>query len=71
MEPTNIQIKIINSIINIVETWKNTDDIESPLHTNEIEEFLDADLSDCLAPKQIECLEHELSKLLFRVRKNR
>lgn len=71
MEPTSNQIKIIDSISMILDTWRNTDDIESPIHINEIEEFLDADLSGYIDSRQIEYLINELNIILKRVRKNK
>ena len=71
MEPTSNQIKMIDSISMILDTWRNTDDIESPIHINEIEEFLDADLSGYIDSRQIEYLINELNIILKRVRKNK
>lgn len=71
MSPSNIQISIIESIIHILETWKDTDDIDSPIHINQIEEILDEDLDETINAKQRGCLENEINKLLYRVRKNK
>lgn len=46
MKPTEKQIKVIDSVLSIIKTWKNTNDIESPTHLVDIGEFLNADLMD-------------------------
>lgn len=71
MKPSNIQVSIIESIIHVLETWKDTDDIDSPIHINQIEEILDEDLDETIDTKQRGCLENEINRLLYRVRKNR
>lgn len=71
MKPTDIQIETINSIISIIQTWRNSNDIDSPTHYNDIEEYLDADLSDFIPARQITCLSNELSKLFDRIKKNK
>jgi len=71
MKPSNIQVSIIESIIHVLETWKDTDDIDSPIHINQIEEILDEDLDETINAKQKDCLENEINRLLYRVRKNR
>lgn len=71
MSPSSIQVSIIESIIHILETWKDTDDIDSPIHINQIEEILDEDLDETINAKQRDCLENEINRLLYRVRKNK
>lgn len=71
MKPSNIQVSIIESIIHVLETWKDTDDIDSPIHINQIEEILDEDLDEAINTKQRGCLENEINRLLYRIRKNR
>lgn len=71
MSPSNIQVSIIESIIHVLETWKDTDDIDSPIHINQIEEILDEDLDETINIKQRNCLENEINRLLYRIRKNR
>ena len=34
MKPTEKQIKVIDTILSIIKTWKNTNDIDSALHEN-------------------------------------
>ena len=70
MKPTDKQIAIIDSIISTIQTWKNTNDISSPTHYNDIEEFLYADLDELVPDKQRRCLENELSALFDRIKKN-
>lgn len=38
MKPTQKQIELINTIISIVSSWKNTNDIGSPTHYSDIDE---------------------------------
>ncbi len=70
MKPTDKQIAIIDSIISTIQTWRNTNDISSPTHYNDIEEFLFADLDELIPDKQRRCLENELFALLDRIKKN-
>lgn len=44
MKPTEKQIKVIDSCLSIIKTWKNTNDITSPTHLVDIEEFTQSDL---------------------------
>ena len=46
MKPTEKQIKVINTILSIIETWKNTNDIDSLTHTVDIHDFIFADLEN-------------------------
>lgn len=46
MKPTEKQIKVIDSVLSIIKTWKNSNDIDSPTHLVDIGEFLAADLMD-------------------------
>lgn len=71
MKPTDIQIEIIDSIISIIQTWRNSNDIDSPTHYTYIEEELFSNLDGYIPNKQREYLENELSKLLDRVQKNK
>jgi len=40
MKPNENQIESINLIISIIESWKNTNDINSPTHESDINEEL-------------------------------
>lgn len=44
MKPTEKQIKVIDTVLSIIKTWKNSNDIDSPTHTVDIHDFLYADL---------------------------
>lgn len=44
MKATEKQIKVIDTILSIIKTWKNSNDIDSPTHTVDIHDFLYADL---------------------------
>ena len=57
MKPTELQKKVIDSVISIMETWKNSNDITSPTHFNDIHEFLNADLGEYLIDDYLEELE--------------
>lgn len=70
MKTTDTQIAIIESILDIVKSWRNTDSIDSFVLYNDIEESLNIDLEELLHPKQIECLKNELSKILDRIKRN-
>ena len=62
MKPTEKQIKVIDSILSIIKTWKNSNDIDSPTHEVEIRDFLYADL-EC---ENVE-LEDALRDLLYTI----
>ena len=44
MKLTELQTKIIDSCISIIETWKNTNDISSPTHYVNISEYIENNL---------------------------
>jgi hypothetical protein len=46
MKPTEKQIKVIDTVLSIIKTWKNTDDINSSTHIVDIHNFLFADLEN-------------------------
>lgn len=71
MKPTSIQIRIIDTILDIVQSWANGDDIDSPSHYTYMEEELYSNLEEYMRNNQISYLENELSKLLDRVQKNK
>ena len=69
MKPTEKQIKVIDSILSIIKTWKNSNDIDSPTHTVDIHEFLYADLEseDIIRPSITDDLEITLADLLYAI----
>ena len=46
MKPTEKQIKVIDTILSIIKTWKNTNDINSSTHIVDIHEFIFSDLEN-------------------------
>lgn len=70
MRPTDIQLTIIDSILGIIRTWKNTNDLYSPTHYVDIREFLYADLGEYISDEQIEGLDDKLSELLMIIKDN-
>lgn len=68
MKPTKRQIKAIDTIVSIVNTWKNTNDISSPTVGSDIHEFLLADLEDIIYG-DIEDFDAALNDLLWLIRR--
>ena len=64
MKPTDKQLKAIDCILSIIETWKNTNDITSPTHFVDIEEFTQADLMDEIDDSIMFDIQDDLSSLL-------
>ena len=69
MKPTEKQIKVIDTILSIIKTWKSTNDIDSPTHSCDIHDFLYADLEseDIITPSITEELEDTLRNLLYTI----
>lgn len=69
MKPTKKQIKVIDTILSIIKTWKDTNDIDSPTHTVDIHEFIFADLENrgVLYSAQTEEMEDLLCSLLYAI----
>ena len=69
MKPTEKQIKVIDTILSIIKTWKNTNDIDSPTHTVDIHDFLYADLEseDIIHSAITDELEDLLCNLLYTI----
>ena len=63
MKPTEEQIETIDTILSIIKTWKNTNDIKSPTHVCDIEEFTYADLGGVVDDSIIFEIQDELSDL--------
>lgn len=40
MKPTEKQVKVIDTILSIIKSWKNTNDINSPTNSSDIHEYL-------------------------------
>lgn len=69
MKPTEKQIKVIDTILSIIKTWKNSNDIQSPTHRCDIREFIHADLrtDDIISQRACEVFEDELEDLLYAI----
>lgn len=69
MKPTEKQIKVIDIILSIIKTWKNTNDIDSPTHTVDVHDFLYADLEseDIIHSAINDELEDSLCSLLYTI----
>lgn len=63
MKLTEKQIKVIDSCLSIIKTWKNTNDITSPTHLVDIEEFTQSDLMDEIKDDLIFDIQDVLSDL--------
>ena len=68
MKPTEKQIKAIDTIVSIVKSWKNTNDISSPTVWSDIHEFLFAGLEDVIYG-DIEDFDAALKDLLWLIRR--
>ena len=68
MKVSENQIKVIDSIISIIKTWKITNDIYSPTHENDIHDYLFADLNEIFSLEELEEMEHPLVDLLWYIR---
>ena len=69
MKPTEKQIKVIDTVLSIIKTWKSTNDIDSPIHTVDIHDFLYADLEseDIIYSAITDELEDSLCNLLYTI----
>lgn len=69
MKPTEKQIKVIDTIISIIKTWKSTNDIDSPTHNSDMHDFLYADLEceDIICSSITDELEDALRSLLYTI----
>ena len=63
MKPTIIQKIVINAVIDQLNFWKSTNDIDSPTHYCDMSECYKASLEDCLSEKEIEELKTETCNL--------
>ena len=68
MKLTNKQFELIKFCKGILETWESTNDITSPTHWNDLQEFINADLENY--PNRIkDGIYDSLSDLLNIIRK--
>ena len=54
MKPTKTQKAVIDAIIEQLNFWRGTNDINSPTHYCDMDECYKASLEDCLSEKEIE-----------------
>ena len=71
MKPTDKQIKVIDTILSIIKTWKNTNDINSSTHIVDIHEFIFSDLENrgVLYSAMTDEIEDALLNLLYTIQK--
>ncbi len=71
MKPTEKQIKVIDTILSIIKTWKNTNDINSSTHIVDIHEFIFSDLENrgVLYSAMTDEIEDALLNLLYTIQK--
>ena len=69
MKPTEKHIKVIDTVLSIIKTWKNTNDIDSPTHIVDTHDFLYADLESegIIHSAIIDELEDSLFNLLYTI----
>ena len=46
MKPSNKQLELIKFSKSILSTWESTNDITSPTHWNDLQEFINAELEN-------------------------
>ena len=46
MKPTNKQLELIKFSKSILSTWESTNDITSPTHWNDLQDFINAELDN-------------------------
>ena len=63
MKPTKTQKIVIDAIIDQLQFWRSTNDIDSPTHYCDMDECYQSDLGDCLSEKEIEELKSETCNL--------
>lgn len=68
MGPTEKQIHIIDTIQSILNTWKNTNDIDSPSHTTYIDDTLFMELAGWIGEFKSVELEKYIKDLLHSIR---
>lgn len=69
MKPTEKQKKAIDTIVSIVKTWGNTNDINSPSHIDYINDEMNAELGDVLGDAWLYGLKDKLVDLYIKVKR--
>lgn len=70
MKPTEIQIKTIDTIVSIVKSWKNTNDINSPTLSSDIQEEIYANLGEDMGYEDMDELTSVLEDLLWLIKED-
>ena len=63
MKPTKTQKTAIGAVIDQLQFWRDTNDINSPTHYSDMDECYQSALDDCLSEKEIEELKAETCNL--------
>ena len=63
MKPTKTQKAVIDAVINQLQFWRSTNDIDSPTHYYDMDECYKSSLDDCLSEVEIEQLKSETCNL--------
>lgn len=63
MKPTKTQKAVIDAVIDQLNFWKSTNDIESPTHYCDMDECYMSSLEDSLSEEEIEELKSETCNL--------
>ena len=63
MKPTKTQKAVIDAVIDQLQFWRSTNDIDSPTHYCDMDENYAASLDDCLSEEEIEELTSETCNL--------
>lgn len=63
MKPTKTQKAVIDAVIDQLNFWRSTNDINSPTHYCDMDESYQSALEDCLSEKEIEELKSETCNL--------
>lgn len=68
MKPTKTQKAIIDAIIQQLNYWKSTNDIDSPTNISDLHEELKVSTEDYLSSKERYCLEYILLDLFTQIK---
>lgn len=68
MKSTDTQKAVCNALIDQLEFWRDTNDIDSPTHTCDIDECYSRNLEECLSESELEKFRDMTYNLLGFVR---
>ena len=69
MKPTEKQLKAIDTIVSIVKSWGNTNDINSPSHIDYINDELNKELGDLIGDARLYELKDKMVDLYIKVKR--